>query len=111
MITVQDKENDKVGIGYGTELSEEGTKMLEEANPLLSLHALEGTYNYQTKRLCGSVGRKVLCILIDSGSTHNFINESMANKLGCVMESIDELRVSTTNGNKLSCKETCKRFF
>ena len=110
MITVQDDEDDGVEMGYGTEVSDVGQKMLEEANPQLSLHALEGTYNYQTMRLRGSVGRKGLCILIDSGSTHNFIDERMASKLGCVMESIDELRVSAANGNKLSCKETCKRF-
>ena len=59
--------------------------------PQLSLHALDGSYNYQTMRLRGSVGKRVLCILIDSGSTHNFIDERMARKLGCNMEVVKEL--------------------
>ena len=78
--------------------------------PYLSIHALESTYNYQTMRVKGSVGTKVLCILIDSGSTHNFIDTRMAVKLGCIMETIKELKVVTANGNELRCKETCKNF-
>ena len=54
--------------------------------------------------------KKSLCILIDSGSTHNFINANIVGKLGCVMEYINELRVLTANGNVLKCKERCRRF-
>ena len=56
------------------------------------------------------MGRRVLCILIDFGSTHNFINAWIARKLGCVMEYIHELKVLTTNGNELQCNERCRRF-
>ena len=76
----------------------------------LSLHALEGTYSYQAMRLRGSVGKKVLCILIDSGSTHNFIDARMGIRLGCVMEKIGELKVATADGNELKCKEVYKGF-
>ena len=34
----------------------------------------------------------------------------MAVKLGCIMETIKELRVVTANGNELRCNETCKNF-
>ena len=90
--------------------SEKENRMFAEENPQLSIHALEGTYNYQTMRLKGSVGRKGICILIDSGSTHNFLDARMSVKLGCIMEVIPELKVSAANGNELSCKETCKGF-
>ena len=53
-------------------------------NLYLSLHALEGIINFQTMRVRGLVGKKMLCVLTDTKSTHNFINEGMASKLGCV---------------------------
>ena len=61
-------------------------------------------------RLRGAVGKKVLCVLIDSRSTHNFLEVRMANKLGCVMKEIDEVRVVAANGNELKCKENCHKF-
>ena len=61
-------------------------------------------------RVKGSVGRKSLCILIDSGSTHNFIDVRVTTKLGCVLEPIDELKVIAANGNELRCREVCKAF-
>ena len=81
-----------------------------EDNPQLSLHALEGTYNFQTMMLKGTVGRKRICILIDSGSTHNFLDAKMVGRLGCIMEDILELRVMAANVNELVCRETCKEF-
>ena len=75
-----------------------------------SIHTLEDTYNYQTMKLRGSVGKRMLCILIDSGSKHNFIDVRMATKLGCVMELIVELKVVTVNGNELGCTKVCKGF-
>ena len=61
-------------------------------------------------RLRGTVGKKVLCVLIDSGSIHNFLDVKMANKLGCVVKEIDELIVVAANGNELKCKENCHKF-
>ena len=76
-----------------------------EDSSQLSLHALEGTFNYQTIRLRRPVGNKRLCILIDLGSTHNFIDVEIITKLGCVMEPITELKVMVANGNELRCKK------
>ena len=79
-------------------------------NLQLLLHALKGTYNFQTIRLKWAVGRKRICILIDSGSTHNFLDVKMVARLGCIMEDILELRVMAANVNELVCRETCKEF-
>ena len=108
MIIVQEEEEKSEAEEKEEEVEEVGPIVTGE--PKLSIHALEGTFNYQTMRLRGSVGRKVLCILIDSGSTHNFINSRMARKLGCVMEYIHELKVLTANGMELQCSERCRKF-
>ena len=92
MLTVQDE-----GEGLEEEMEDEGlmedSGQAIEDNPQLSLHALEGTYNFQTMRLKGTVGRKRICILIDSGSTHNFLDAKMVGRLGCIMEDIDRKSV------------------
>ena len=108
MITVQEDETEGESL-IKEEYEDDPTIQLEE-NPQLSIHALESTYNYQTMRVKGSVGRKSLCILIDSGSTHNFIDMRVTTKLGCVLEPIDELNVIAANGNELRCREVCKAF-
>ena len=102
------------------EMGEE-PKVLEEAvgesdqvtlmnNPYLSLHALEGTFNYQTMIMKGAVGKKIVCVLVDTGSTHNFIDAGVAIKLGCVREKVQELKVLAANGEELRCNEICRGF-
>ena len=90
--------------------NEDEEEPVSEKSPQLSIHALERTYNYQTMRVKGSVGRRDLCILIDSGSTHNFIDARIIDKLWCVMEAIKELKVLAANGNQLRCQEICRGF-
>ena len=108
MIIVQEEEEEgEVGV---QKKEVEEVRAIVTGEPKLSIHVLEGTFNYQTMMLKGLVGRRVLCILIDFGSTHNFINARIARKLGCVMEYIHELKVLTANGNELQCNERCRRF-
>ena len=103
MITVQNDDEE------GQEEESEDKKLIVD-EPQLFIHAMEGTFNYQTMRIKGSVGKRSLCILIASRSTHNFINENIVRKMRCVMEYINDLRVLTANGNVLKCKEVQKVF-
>ena len=109
MLIVQDDDEWKEEKVEG-EGSMEDNGQPKDDNPQLSLDALEGTYNFQTIRLKRVVGKKRICILIDSGSTHNFLDAKMVGRLGCVMEDIPEFKVMAANGNELFCKETCKKF-
>ena len=84
MIIVHDDEEEGDSI-HEDEGEKPETMAIFEGNPQLSIHAMEGTYSYQTMRLRGAAGKRMLCILIDSGSTHNFIDVRMATKLGCVV--------------------------
>lgn len=68
--------------------SELDTKSSEEASVMISLKALVGIQtlaDYNTMRVSGSVKRHKVHILIDSGSTHNFIDIFTAKQLGCEM--------------------------
>ncbi|GJZ16700.1 hypothetical protein Tco_0552823 [Tanacetum coccineum] len=52
---------------------------IQELQPQISLNALTGTNNFQTMRVIGTVGQPVVHILVDCGSTHNFLDKNMAN--------------------------------
>lgn len=66
------------------EISEEtrGENTVTEV-PQLSLNAMTGISNYQTMRVTGMHDKKLLQILFDSGSTHNFLDLETTKKLGC----------------------------
>ena len=54
------------------------------------------------------MNKRPLHILIDSGSTHNFLDVEVAKKLGCKTTSINPMRVDVANGSSLSCVAACK---
>lgn len=83
---------------------------IEESNPEISIHALTGMQNFQTMPVQGSVGKKVLQILIDIGSTHNFLNTATGQSLGCVFSSVAPVKVTAANGSLLTCQAQCKYF-
>lgn len=55
------------------------------------------------------MGRKS-CILIDPGSTHNFLDLNIAQELGCSLEPIKPMSVSAATGGALLTKYKCSEF-
>ena len=49
----------------------------------ISAHAIEGISTYNTMRVKGTHQKKYFFLLVDSGSTHNFMDPSTARRLGC----------------------------
>ena len=82
----------------------------EGANPHISVHAIRGlrSKGYQTMRVTIYVKTKPLHILIDSGSTHNFLDIGVAKKLGCEVEEIGPMKVDVANGSSLACVAICR---
>ncbi len=89
------------------DLQYEETVRHEAAIPLeISLHALSGVSTPQTMRVVGSIDGRKLHILIDSGSTHNFVNARFVVKLGCCKVPALGFRVNVANGEVLVCEAT-----
>ncbi|GJS00938.1 putative nucleotidyltransferase, ribonuclease H [Tanacetum coccineum] len=82
----------------------------EEKEHQISIHALTGLPSYSTMRVQGSMGNRQLHILIDSGSTHNFLDCRLAKKLQCEVQDISLINVRVANGKKLSCTQRCLDF-
>jgi len=61
-------------------------------------------------RITGRVGSHILHILVDSGSTHNFLDTTTAKKLRCELQKIPPLMVAVADGAQLQCQWVCKGF-
>ena len=82
----------------------------EDENPLISIHAINGSSSrgFRTMRVTGRVGKKAVHILIDSGSTHNFLDLHLAKRLGLHLTQVNPVMVDVADGNGLECNSMCK---
>lgn len=55
-------------------------------------------------RVVGLAEKKAIHILIDTGSTHNFLDLEYARTMGCTLEPISQQSVTVADGNKISCQ-------
>ncbi|XP_026459507.1 uncharacterized protein LOC113360186 [Papaver somniferum] len=76
-----------------------------ESTPTISLNSLLGSTFPNTMSITGYAKARPLTILIDSGSTHNFLHPSISKKCGFAFSSTDHvLRVTVGNGGHLNTK-------
>jgi len=79
-------------------------------DPQISVNALTGIASYKTMRVMSSYKKKPLHILIDSRSTHNFLDEEVAKKLGCPITHIPTLSVAVADGARVTITSIVKQF-
>ncbi|XP_049345420.1 uncharacterized protein LOC125809928 [Solanum verrucosum] len=91
-------------IGQGLETDNEGAILTH-----VSVHAMNGSHDFRTMRVTMSVKGKVVHVLIDTCSTHNFLDLNTAKKLGCVMIAISPFAVSVADGKKIQSNYVCKK--
>lgn len=77
--------------------------------PQISLQAMNGSPNYQIMRVKGLYQKIALQILLDRGSTHNFVDLNMAKKLGCKLDKIKPMS-NRWWGHKLEAPFICMGF-
>lgn len=76
-------------------------------HPHISLHAMAGVPATDTFRLYGVVNHARVTILVDSGSTHNFVQPRVVKFFNLLMEDMMLLRVQMGNGSVLDCRQLC----
>jgi len=82
----------------------------EQITPHISINTLEVVISFLTSRVSGQVDKHPLFILVNSGSTHNFINIYLANKLQYNLIAIKPLTMEATNRETMLCTTVCKDF-
>lgn len=69
----------------------------------VSIHALTGTEGVHAVTLLGMVNNTTVSMLVDSGSTHNFISQAAAKRLGLHLSLCTPVEVTVANGAVLAC--------
>ena len=74
-------EVDELQVGAEKEVLLENSMGSSSTDPQIFVHALTGIANFHTMHVTGYYQKKPLHVLIDSGSTHNFLDIEVAKRL------------------------------
>nr|XP_027099159.1 uncharacterized protein LOC113718454 [Coffea arabica] len=104
--------DESLGVGETSEEPREDTEEfcdcpegeLSNENIEVSIHALAGGTEHKTLKLKGKIIGKEIIVLVDSGSTHCFINERLAETIQ-LQTSGRPLTVKVANGEQLESRQ------
>jgi hypothetical protein len=78
-----------------------------EVEPVISLNALTGFFAPQTLKLISYIKHRKVIILVDSGSTHNFIHHRIAQETHCYIHAVNNFQIMIANGGSMKCGGRC----
>lgn len=81
---------------------------VQGGNTEISLQVYEGLITPNTIRWEGLINQKSVSVLIDIGSSHNFIQEDVPKSLKLTIHAIRPFKVFTGGDEKLICDKVCK---
>lgn len=73
----------------------------------LSIHAIKATSGFQTMRILGRIKNHKLVMLVDSGSTYNFINVSITKLVRLKGSQGYQMGVTVANRDKVKTSGKC----
>jgi hypothetical protein len=76
--------------------------------PIISLNALTSFSAPQTLKLIGYIKHRKVIILVDSGSTHNFIHRRIAQETHCYIHAVNNFQIMIANGGSMKCGGRCE---
>eukprot|EP00253_Pinus_taeda_P028301 PITA_28301 len=76
--------------------------------PVISLHALAGISSPQTLKIRGFIKHRSVVVLIDSGSTHNFIHQKVTETVHCFVRAVSNFQVQIADGGTMKCEGHCE---
>ena len=69
----------------------------------ISKVATTGQTTPRTVRLLGQIGEQEILILVDSGSSHSFLSETVAERLNLQVQQMNRVSVKIADGGTLTC--------
>ena len=80
---------------------------LEIITPIIYCHALYGISSPQALKIEGYLKNKKVTMLIDYGSTHNFIHYKVAKDLNCFVYPTPEFQLLIVDVGTIKCSRKC----
>jgi hypothetical protein len=74
-----------------------------EFDPLILLHALNGFSVPQTFKLIGYIKHNKVIIVVNNGSTHNFIHCCISQEINCYIHVVKKFQIMISNGGSMKC--------
>ncbi|VFQ84422.1 unnamed protein product [Cuscuta campestris] len=99
-----DEEDDSGEVTEAVSPLDEDTVILADVS---SLNSLAGSPSPRALKLVGSVNTQDVQVLLDGGSTHNFIHPMVAERLSLILHPVPPFRVYVGNGDSLRCAYSC----
>jgi hypothetical protein len=81
---------------------------MELEEPVISLHALVGISAPQTLKIKGYIKHRSVVVLIDSGSTHNFIHRRVTEDVNFFVRPVSNFQILIANGGTMKCGGRCE---
>ncbi|KAG6484069.1 hypothetical protein ZIOFF_060863 [Zingiber officinale] len=81
---------------------------VQDDSMAISVHALEGLQTLQTMKVKGFIKKQPVMILIDSGSTNNFLDSTLARRLKQKIERASTFDVKVADGRSLTSPGKCE---
>ncbi|KAG7964158.1 hypothetical protein I3843_09G155000 [Carya illinoinensis] len=109
-----DERSEEEDDGYFVEFSsqeynQEETKVNKNYKETeLSLNTLMGTQKHTSMRVMAGIEIIEVPLLVDSGSTHNFINSTLVAKVGLNSIAIKPFEIKMASGDKMKCEGLVK---
>ncbi|XP_061341120.1 uncharacterized protein LOC133287507 [Gastrolobium bilobum] len=111
LLIIPDEENVDCGTLSTHEYIEDPPPLhmepIEMDTPQISMHALSGFVVPQTLRFNGFIGKSEIVLLVDGGSTHNFVQPRVVSDLQLPILNDKQFDVMVGNGQILKCEGFC----
>jgi len=106
-IDCEEEEENEQESSKEEDIQQEPTLEEEEMSLTISCNALGGITTPQTLKIEGHIKKKKVIVLIDSGSTHNFIHHKVAKELNYFLYPTPECQVMVANGGTINFSGKC----
>ena len=81
---------------------------IPQEDPIISLHALVGISTPQTLKLLGYIKLHKVVVLVDDGSTHNFIHKKIVDETHYYVHLVSNFQIMIANGGMMPCWGRCE---
>jgi hypothetical protein len=79
-----------------------------KVEPIISLNDLTNFSTPQTLKLISYIKHRKVIILVDSGSTHNFIHRRITQETHCYIHAVNNFQIMIANGGSMKCGGRCE---